>query len=306
MSNLFEQLESLIQNTIQNYAQQIAEKYEIDQEELLDLWKEVSGTVAQLKPIKRKTPPKKSAASSGGPGCPYVFVKGGREGESCGKNPVDGGTYCSRHAKYESEGQKTKKQVAAVGSKITSRKKSPKRDAKHLPFAMHKKLKKLWNKDTGMYLKSKEEQIVIGKIVDDQFCRLEEDDCMICDEYTIPYDSDQFDGEDENNDVAEETADVVSTSPKIKIKPNPATTERKMVPKKLSTKKALPPLPDDDDDEEEKGEQLKDLKTIANSVQKAFNTDASMEDLMNDIQEGCDDDDVDGEGHFMVADDDDE
>jgi len=299
MSTLEDQIKNLIQTVVQNYTQKIADQYDIDIQELTDIWKDVSGTTV---PKPRNFVTKKSSGSTDGEdGCPYKFIKGGREGELCGAKPKDGCTYCGRHSKHEGTVQKPKKSVPTIGSKVSVKKK-PKISTKVLPFKRHPSMKDIiWNMTTGFYIKSKEEQVVVGKIVDGELIPLTEEDAEVCNSYDVP-----FEIPESNDDSSEEPLESESEDEELS-KIVPVRSDKKFSLKntpKLTTKKALPSTPIDEDDDEDDGEvkkpKLKSLKNITKCASKAFG-DVSVEETLEEVQEQEDqfdivDNDDDNEG----------
>lgn len=314
MSTLFKQLEILIQDTIQDYTQKIAETHDIDQEELLQLWKDVSGSVVKKKTVTKK-PPSDTEEVGNDEGCPYKITKGAREGEICGAKPKNGGTYCSRHVKYEGIGQKPKKTTTTVGTKVIAGRKivSPKKtQPKSLPFSKTKidGQERFWNKDTGFVLKSKTEQVVVCKIVDGNIVPLDDNDIPICESHSIPYENLDTNQCNETNKECindqipnDEVEDKPVISKKSQVKPT--VLNKKL---KVSTKKAISPVVHDDEDENDSDDdanlstqQLKKLQKVTKSVHKTLDSDMSIEEVMNEIQ----DDDLE-ENQFDVDDDDDD
>jgi len=197
-------IETAILKIVHEYNERICEKYELNMEELEELWKEVSGGEAPKKkrgPAKKKddsTPstPKESKAKSKEveDGCPYVFIKGKNEGQTCNSKPKDGATYCSRHTKCEETGQKEKKKIPSaktVASKNEDKDKKKKDEKPKIVIRMNKDINKYWNPETKLVFKSKEERVVIGNYDNNTLNKLTDDDIAVCEKYGFKYEKEE-------------------------------------------------------------------------------------------------------------------
>lgn len=154
-------LVKIINSEITKFIKRVSSKYDLDEDELLELWsgdKTTSGTV-----------------SNSDEGCPYVGLRGEKKGQVCGAKPKDGSTYCSVHKKYEGKESKTKKSVPV-----------PKTDSKRVFLKKPSKIAGyLLHETTGFLIKEGEEKVskklVKGKAVD-----LSEEDYEDCDKYGFP------------------------------------------------------------------------------------------------------------------------
>lgn len=201
---LMKSIETAILKIVHEYNERICEKYELNMEELEELWKEVSSGEAPKKkrgPAKKKddsTPstPKESKAKSKEVegGCPYVFIKGKNEGQTCNSKPKDGATYCSRHAKCEETGQKEKKKIPSaktVASKNEDKDKKKKDEKPKIVIRMNKDINKYWNPETKLVFKSKEERVVIGNYDNNTLNKLTDDDIAVCEKYGFKYEKEE-------------------------------------------------------------------------------------------------------------------
>ena len=197
-------IETAILKIVGEYNNRICEKYGLNIEELETLWKEVSGSEAPKKkrgPVKKKddsTPstPKKAKTNSkeSEGGCPYVFIKGKNEGQTCNSKPKEGATYCSRHAKCEETGQKEKKKIPSaktVSSKNEDKDKKKKDEKPKIVIRMNKDINKYWNPETKLVFKSKEERVVIGNYDNDTLNKLTDDDVAVCEKYGFKYEREE-------------------------------------------------------------------------------------------------------------------
>ena len=228
MKSLFSNIENIIQDAVSSFAHRVAEKYELDADEVLELWTEddevrekVAPKVAPKKAVpvapkkvavaKRAPSPAKSDADANGEGCPYVYTKGDKEGDICGSNPKSGATYCSRHKKYEGTEPKTKKVLPASKKSISATvktKKSPAKKAVNTVLRKHKTLGQLWHSDTGMVFRSPKDRTVIGKVVNDKLEPLDEDDIELCKAHSFKYEEKEEKEEEEEEEVEEVEEDV--------------------------------------------------------------------------------------------------
>ena len=98
MSSLSTQIECIIQEAINTFSNKIADTYDIKQEDLIDLWRITTGmdySIHQSSPDDTKPIPKhtKKLSTCSEGSCPYIFVKGAREGQRCGSKGKNGGVY---------------------------------------------------------------------------------------------------------------------------------------------------------------------------------------------------------------------
>lgn len=201
---MMKSIETAILKIVHEYNERICEKYELNMEELENLWKEVSGSEAPKKrgPVKKKdddstpsTPKKSKSKSKDVEGCcPYVFIKGKNEGQTCNSKPKEGATYCSRHAKCEETGQKEKKKIPSaktVSSKNEDKDKKKKDEKPKIVIRMNKDINKYWNPETKLVFKSKEERVVVGNYDNDTLNKLTDDDIAVCEKYGFKYEKEE-------------------------------------------------------------------------------------------------------------------
>jgi hypothetical protein len=189
-------IEEVISKMVNEYNTRICEKYGLDIEELNSLWTEVSGNEV---PKKKRASAKKddksetSATKKEGGGCPYVFIKGKNEGQTCNSKRKDDSEYCSRHIKCEAVGQKEKKKIPSaksVAPKSDDKKKKPDEKPK-IVIRMNKDINKYWNPETKLVFKSKEERVVIGNYDNDTLNKLTDDDIASCEKYGFKYEKEE-------------------------------------------------------------------------------------------------------------------
>lgn len=216
MKGLLDDIEKCIKSAIEKYTVLISNKYEIDTEELIELWNndfsdiKIKKSVTKSKTSSSKKNKKKDTDVSdedendeNGENvevkkplkCPYVFSKGKNAGETCGSKSKEGGTYCSKHSKFEEIGQVEKKKTPKVkessksmSSKVTSSKKnSPEKKPTERIIKLNMDIDKFWNAETQLVFKSKDDRIVIASYRDGVLKELTDDDIILCEKYGFKY-----------------------------------------------------------------------------------------------------------------------
>lgn len=181
-------IQQAITQAIDVYAGNIATKYDLDKQELIDMWNQLDAKKQSASPaslIKPVVPPPKPTSkivdTEKSTGCPYLFTKGAREGELCNNKPTKGETYCCRHKKYEGTDPKVKK-VLPTAKKTMSEavKPSVKQPVGKKPVNIilkkHKVLDQYMDTETGFLFRSKDDRVVVGRAVDDKCVPLSEKD----------------------------------------------------------------------------------------------------------------------------------
>lgn len=196
MNSLVEGLESVIKNAIEEFAMSITSKYDnIDAKDLEELWNDVSQTMKISVTAKKVTrlPSKSSEATkeSNSNSCPYKFIKGAKQDQLCGSKVKDGNVYCSRHKKYEGVEQKERKTTpipkrGTIQASIKTKSRSPAKTTQRI-IRKHKGLGKLWHPESGLVIRSHDERVVIGKIVNDKLVDLTEGDLDECRRWGFPF-----------------------------------------------------------------------------------------------------------------------
>ena len=207
MSALAKNINDIVSQSIQDFVQRIADTYELDPEDIMNLWddhvsesakkslpKSVPKSVKKPSPAKSTTSEISNSSSikskDTGLGCPYVFARGENKGQVCGCKPQNGNNYCSKHKKYEGETPKEKKVLPNAKKSIVSpsKKLSTKEKTPETILRKHKILDKYWNRETDMVFKSGTERIVIGKCLDDKLVALTVEDIEVCKSRRWKYD----------------------------------------------------------------------------------------------------------------------
>ena len=174
-------ISSLLKSIFEEYSAALVSKLNLDEDKVNEVWNELYSDVPiqkqnnnnknlkkqnnnknNNKNIKKQSNNKNNNKNIKKQGnnndenkkCPYIFTKGNRNGEACGANIRNGGTYCSRHKKFEGQVIKDRKQFVPETIK----------ECKKIVLRKHRKIGQYWHSDSKMIFKSKEEKVVIGKI----------------------------------------------------------------------------------------------------------------------------------------------
>ena len=235
-SNLIQQIQTSIDNSIEKFINNISEKYEIDKDELLKLWDSGNLTNCEIKCIdkpQKKTIAKPSptktdvSSTSASEGCPYVYTKGEKEGQVCNIKPKGGVVFCTRHKKYEGLEPKQKKILPStkksIGGNTVVTKKEPVKKEVNTVLRKNKDIDMLWHSPTGMVFKSAKERIVIGKCVNDKVLPLTKDDIEICMSHSFAYEEINSKSQDKitnnDSDSEEEIVEEKISVPPVRVTP---------------------------------------------------------------------------------------
>jgi hypothetical protein len=172
MDKLLTTIESTIQSAINNYISTISKNYDIDEKELHELWGSNLKTATKTKASTKKE-------SDGG--CVYKYIKGKQEGQMCGKNVKADSKYCSKHAKFETDGQKEKKSVIPKEEVNVNKSKLEK------CIRYNKDINKWWHQETKLIFKSNLDKVVVGIYRNETVENLTDDDCKVCEQYGFKY-----------------------------------------------------------------------------------------------------------------------
>jgi hypothetical protein len=220
MEALMQEIGGNIRLSVHDFIRKVSDKYGVDFDELIEMWEnsdiiQSKSKVITKAPAQKQAPKvvQKSAPQSPEPdasdGCPYIYTKGEKEGQSCGIKPKGGVVYCTRHKKYEGQEPKQKKVIPSAKKSIagstSSRTTSPPVKEVNTVLRKHKAIDKLWHSATGMVFKSAKERVVIGKCVDDKLLPLQTEDIEICMAHSFAYDDswEEEKMEEENVPVAQ-------------------------------------------------------------------------------------------------------
>ena len=273
MNSLMKQIENNIFSAITEFSQKIADKYDINKDELIDIWNSIGQTnpstpISENNNSNTKIPQTKTKENNNSntkipqtktkenisdtestEGCPYLFTKGAREGENCGSKPKNGSEYCSRHKKHEGLEPKQKKVLPvpkkSVNTKINDQKSTPPTKSQGIILRKNKILDMIWHVETGMVFKSENERVVIGKCIDDKLLPLNDNDINICMAHSFKYekskiieeDEDDKDDKDDEEEKLDEDEDNISLNATEAPKSN--TTNKNIIKNSKNIKKSV-------------------------------------------------------------------
>jgi hypothetical protein len=275
MISIIEGFEKCIKEAIQVYSDKISEKYDIDYEELQEIWNNLSFDIkltSKNKETVKKSPVQKKENKTEKQNkkekdgddeadeddrCPYVFTKGKNSGQSCNAKLKDGLTYCSKHQKCEGIGQaekkktpKTKESISSKAVGTTSKKSSPEKRPIEKIIKLNNDINKLWHAETELVFKSKDERVVIASYRDGSLNPLTDDDIELCEKYGFKYEREE--------NITEE---VLEEESKIQEKKEEKKTDKKKVEeKKDEEKKTDKKKVEDKKDDKKKTEKVEDKK----------------------------------------------
>ena len=207
-----QELLDIVDKHIDNFIDKISDQYDIEKEELEELW--ANNKVSSIqKPIKTTQevvtkPTPKVVTENNGTTCPYVYAKGSNAGEICGCKIRSGGTYCSKHKKYEgTEPKSSSKKILPVAKKsIALPVKKQVTPPKQISVILkkHKAIDKLWHPETSLVFKSPQERVVIGKVVENKLVLLTEKDVDLCKANNFRFELKEPEEEFEEEELEEE------------------------------------------------------------------------------------------------------
>jgi hypothetical protein len=230
MNKILTTIESVINDAVNNYISVISENYNIDAKELKNLWdnnksddtKSVASKTS-TKSVASKTSTKSSVAKAKNDvTCIYKYIKGKQEGQLCGKNAKLDSNYCTKHLKFETDGQKEKKSIIPKEEvvKVSKVEKC---------IRYNKDINRWWHQETKLIFKSNLDKVVVGIYRNDNIEKLNDDDCNVCEKYGFKYTKNEVD--EPKKSVVEPVKKV--EEPKKSVEP---------VKKIEETKKVLEPV----------------------------------------------------------------
>ena len=226
-SQLISIIDSSITKSIDDFIDIISKKYNLNSTELKDIWMKNN---TQSKSQNTKSSPIVKNSSTGSK-CIYVFTKGVKEGEKCGTGVSNGGEYCSKHKKKETEPKVEPKSEPKVESKsetkvekdkeVTVKKDVTKivsKSPKQIDFVKLKdsKFDLYHSEQLGFVIKTKSSKDIIGKYIKslDFILPLNKDDLTIIKKYKLNYEVDKYIEYAEVNSFPEIIADILTDIPK--------------------------------------------------------------------------------------------
>ena len=176
MNKILTTIESVINDAVNNYISVISENYNIDAKELKNLWD--NNKSDDTKSVASKTSTKSKAKND--VTCIYKYIKGKQEGQLCGKNAKLDSNYCTKHLKFETDGQKEKKSIIPKEEvvKVSKVEKC---------IRYNKEINRWWHQETKLIFKSNLDKVVVGIYRNDNIEKLNDDDCNVCEKYGFKY-----------------------------------------------------------------------------------------------------------------------
>jgi hypothetical protein len=190
MDKLLNTIKNNIDNSINEYILAVSTKYNLDINELKNMWTFPSSP-SPLPPSPPSPPPSSPSSTSSKSKiskksskikCAYKFTKGKQQGEMCTSYIKDNSQYCSKHMKFEDSGQKEIKQNPLPVPTVKS--------VDRL-IRLNKEINKWWHVESKLVFKSNKEKIVVGIYKDNVYCDLCEDDIEECNKYGFKYEIEQ-------------------------------------------------------------------------------------------------------------------
>ena len=187
MNKMLTTIESVINDAVNNYISVISENYNIDAKELKNLWD--NNKSDDTKSVASKTSTKSVATKSKTKNdltCIYKYIKGKQEGQLCGKNAKSDSNYCTKHLKFETDGQKEKKSIIPKEEvvKVSKVEKC---------IRYNKEINRWWHQETKLIFKSNLDKVVVGIYRNDNIEKLNDDDCNVCEKYGFKYTKNEVD-----------------------------------------------------------------------------------------------------------------
>jgi hypothetical protein len=274
-----QELLDIVDKHIDNFISKISDQYDIEKEELEELWASNKSSSIQ-KPIKTTQevvakPTPKVVTENNGTTCPYVYAKGSNAGEVCGCKIRSGGTYCSKHKKYEgTEPKSSSKKILPVAKKsIALPVKKQVTPPKQISVILkkHKAIDKLWHPETSLVFKSPQERVVIGKVVENKLVLLTEKDVDLCKANNFRFELKEPEEEELEEEAEEEEEELEEEAPEEEepeeeLESNMAKAVKKITNTKLNT-------------------EAKNIKkSISNAINKTNNDAEDVVEILNKLQ----------------------
>ena len=217
MNKMLTTIESVINDAVNNYISVISENYNIDAKELKNLWD--NNKSDDTKSVASKTSTKSVASKSKSKTkndvtCIYKYIKGKQEGQLCGKNAKLDSNYCTKHLKFETDGQKEKKSIIPKEEvvKVSKVEKC---------IRYNKEINRWWHQETKLIFKSNLDKVVVGIYRNDNIEKLNDDDCNVCEKYGFKYTKNEVDEQVKKVDEPKKSVEPVKKveEPKKVVEP---------------------------------------------------------------------------------------
>jgi hypothetical protein len=186
---------------IDNFISKVSNEYDIP---IKDLY----GLLESNKVILKKKEERKEEKKIDTKYCIYTFQRGEKSGETCGKK-IKEGSYCSAHQKCKKK-EFSKEESSTVSnnddkfnvpkSKNNTPKTSPSKEIKFRPHSSGYH----YHPQSNLVIDPETKKEIIGKLVDNEFKPLEEEDLKVCKKYGFKFrfreEKNQVDSESESED----------------------------------------------------------------------------------------------------------
>uniref|UniRef100_A0A6C0E1M8 Uncharacterized protein n=1 Tax=viral metagenome TaxID=1070528 RepID=A0A6C0E1M8_9ZZZZ len=262
MNKMLTTIESVINDAVNNYISVISKNYNINEKELNDLWYNNKSDDIKSVASKTSTSSKAKSTKKSDVTCIYKYIKGKQEGQLCGKNAKADSNYCTKHLKFETEGQKEKKNIIPKEEVVNVNK-----IEKCIRF--NKDINKWWHQETKLIFKSNLDKVVVGIYKNDNIEKLNDDDCHLCEKYGFKY---------SRNELDEPVKKSAEETPKKSVEPvnksSEETPKKSVEPVKKSSeetpKKSVEPVKKSSEETPKKS--VEPVKKSAEAHKKLFET----------------------------------
>ena len=289
MNKMLTTIESVINDAVNNYISVISKNYNINEKELNDLWYNNKSDDIKSVASKTSTSSKAKSTKKSDVTCIYKYIKGKQEGQLCGKNAKADSNYCTKHLKFETEGQKEKKNIIPKEEVVNVNK-----IEKCIRF--NKDINKWWHQETKLIFKSNLDKVVVGIYKNDNIEKLNDDDCHLCEKYGFKYSRNELDepvkksAEETPKKSVEPVNKSSEETPKKSVEPvkKSAEAHKKLfeTPKKTVETLKTPQAPKKIEPKKKISEQILETNFYAKNVEDVIG------DMLDEV-DGDDEDDAD-------------
>jgi len=202
-------IEKIIKSNVEDFCRDISIKYQIPYDELVNIWKgshnekvkqrkvesvstdepsisssstdepSISSSSTDEPSISSSSTDEPSISSEDEQKCPKIMKKGKNKGKKCGNKPRKNCIYCSKHKNFEGtlEEEPIRQNVPDIPSNTVNR----------MKWVIHPVLNLWWDPNTSFIKKSENDDIIIGKCVDNKRVKLSDKDKKLCTSKNLTY-----------------------------------------------------------------------------------------------------------------------
>ena len=182
-------IEKIIKSNVEDFCRDISIKYQIPYDELVNIWKgshnekvkqrKVESVSTDEPSISSSSTDEPSISSEDEQKCPKIMKKGKNKGKKCGNKPRKNCIYCSKHKNFEGtlEEEPIRQNVPDIPSNTVNR----------MKWVIHPVLNLWWDPNTSFIKKSENDDIIIGKCVDNKRVKLSDKDKKLCTSKNLTY-----------------------------------------------------------------------------------------------------------------------